>query len=145
MSRYIFTDQLEGDALLRMFPKGHCQWCGKALPKRCKWYCPSERVPYYAGSKSTYRFRRCWANYWAYWYRAPRFRRIVLLRDSFTCQKCGLRPVATSVADGIERPDLSLLHVDHIMPLARGGPNTLDNLQLLCARCNLAKGAKVPE
>lgn len=49
-------------------------------------------------------------------------------------------------------------HVDHVVPLARGGtnwgpvsamnaglPQSASNLQLLCARCNLRKGAKMPE
>ena len=35
-------------------------------------------------------------------------------------------------------------HRDHHMPLALGGPNTDDNIQLLCAPCNLQKGAKHP-
>jgi diadenosine tetraphosphate (Ap4A) HIT family hydrolase len=34
------------------------------------------------------------------------------------------------------------LHVDHIVPRSRGGKNTLENLQVLCSRCNLAKGNK---
>ena len=33
-------------------------------------------------------------------------------------------------------------HVDHIVPLARGGSNGVENLQLLCAPCNIAKGAR---
>ena len=36
-------------------------------------------------------------------------------------------------------------HLDHIMPLALGGTNTDDNVQLLLARCNLQKGAKHPD
>jgi len=32
-------------------------------------------------------------------------------------------------------------HVDHIVPLARGGSNDRENLRVLCARCNLQKGA----
>lgn len=35
-------------------------------------------------------------------------------------------------------------HVDHIMPLAREGSNTDDNVQLLCPPCNLEKSAKHP-
>lgn len=37
------------------------------------------------------------------------------------------------------------LHVDHIVPLSRGGTNDLENLQMLCSRCNLSKGAKTME
>jgi 5-methylcytosine-specific restriction endonuclease McrA len=35
-------------------------------------------------------------------------------------------------------------HVDHIMPLARGGSNDRLNLQCLCPQCNLSKNAKDP-
>lgn len=35
-------------------------------------------------------------------------------------------------------------HLDHIMPLARGGSDGRENLQYLCAPCNLSKGAKDP-
>ena len=35
------------------------------------------------------------------------------------------------------------MHVDHIHPVSRGGTSDLDNLQLLCATCNISKGAKV--
>jgi 5-methylcytosine-specific restriction endonuclease McrA len=34
-------------------------------------------------------------------------------------------------------------HVDHIVPLARGGTNGPENLQLLAPVCNLRKGAKL--
>jgi 5-methylcytosine-specific restriction endonuclease McrA len=35
-------------------------------------------------------------------------------------------------------------HMDHIEPLALGGQNVDENIQLLCAFCNLSKGAKHP-
>lgn len=35
-------------------------------------------------------------------------------------------------------------HLDHVMPLALGGSNGPENLQYLCAPCNLSKGAKDP-
>lgn len=56
-------------------------------------------------------------------------RRKVLARDQCTCQRCGRR-----------RPP-SQMHVDHITPRMMGGPDTLDNLQALCAKCNLEKGS----
>lgn len=35
-------------------------------------------------------------------------------------------------------------HIDHIIPLALGGSNTDDNIQLLRAECNIQKSAKHP-
>jgi 5-methylcytosine-specific restriction endonuclease McrA len=32
--------------------------------------------------------------------------------------------------------------VDHIRPVSRGGGNHRDNLQPMCAPCNMAKGAR---
>jgi len=55
----------------------------------------------------------------------------VLRRDNFTCCICGF-----SQGDGVR------LHVDHIVPVARGGKSELENLQTLCERCNSGKGAK---
>lgn len=36
-------------------------------------------------------------------------------------------------------------HIDHVMPLSRGGGNDPGNLQLLCPPCNFSKGARLPE
>lgn len=36
-------------------------------------------------------------------------------------------------------------HVDHMVPLSRGGADRLDNLCLACPPCNISKGAKTPE
>lgn len=38
----------------------------------------------------------------------------------------------------------SKYHVDHIVPLARGGKHEPSNLQLLCPSCNVRKSAKDP-
>jgi 5-methylcytosine-specific restriction endonuclease McrA len=35
-------------------------------------------------------------------------------------------------------------HLDHIVPLSKGGVNEDSNIQLLCPTCNLSKGAKCP-
>ena len=54
-------------------------------------------------------------------------------RDNYTCQICGI-----STRD---EPHL-LLEIDHIVPLAKNGLTTEDNLQTLCWKCNRSKGAK---
>lgn len=58
----------------------------------------------------------------------------VLERDEFMCQICG-----RSVMKG----DDIKLHVDHKMPIAKGGKTELDNLWTLCASCNLGKRDRV--
>lgn len=56
----------------------------------------------------------------------------VFKRDGFKCQICG----ATS-KDGAQ------LHVDHIIPVSKGGKTEMSNLQTLCSRCNLGKSNKL--
>jgi len=55
-----------------------------------------------------------------------RLRQAILDRDSHRCVQCG---------------GGSPFHIDHITPVAKGGLTTLENLQVLCAPCNLSKGA----
>lgn len=47
-------------------------------------------------------------------------------------------------ACGCKQPLGDDYHLDHIMPLALGGSNTDDNIQLLRSKCNLQKHAKHP-
>jgi 5-methylcytosine-specific restriction endonuclease McrA len=35
-------------------------------------------------------------------------------------------------------------HLDHIMPLAKGGKHAVGNLAVSCGKCNMSKGAKLP-
>lgn len=37
-----------------------------------------------------------------------------------------------------------LFHIDHLVPLSKGGSNDLTNLVLSCVRCNLEKHNKMP-
>ena len=52
-------------------------------------------------------------------------------RGEYVCQKCGR---TSKTRRG--------LHLDHIVPMARGGKTKVENLQVLCASCNMRKGAK---
>lgn len=61
----------------------------------------------------------------------PSLRYSILRRDGFRCVLCG-----ASVDDGAK------LHVDHIMPVSKGGKTEPSNLRTLCDRCNFGKGDK---
>lgn len=60
-------------------------------------------------------------------------RQNIFLRDQSTCQYCNNR---------FPRIDLNL---DHVVPRARGGRTTWENVVCSCIKCNLKKGARTPE
>ncbi|MBQ8339081.1 MAG: HNH endonuclease [Clostridia bacterium] len=49
-------------------------------------------------------------------------------RDGYRCRKCGVSGRHAQ------------LEVDHIIPIAKGGKSTYNNLQTLCHKCNVEKG-----
>ena len=57
----------------------------------------------------------------------PALRRAVFERDGRICRDC--------------RTTEGPFHLDHIFPFSKGGPTIERNLQVLCASCNLSKGA----
>lgn len=58
----------------------------------------------------------------------------IKIRDFYTCKICKL---STNDEKNL------LLEIDHIIPLAKGGITSEDNLQTLCWKCNRSKGCKV--
>ena len=54
----------------------------------------------------------------------------LLTREGGRCAVCG--------SDFMRDPSIEV-HIDHIIPITRGGSNDLVNLQLLCRGCNLKK------
>lgn len=61
----------------------------------------------------------------------PFLRKQIMERDHYTCQNCGKY-----------MPDEVGLHIDHIIPIAKGGKSVVSNLRVLCSKCNGSKGAK---
>lgn len=91
-----------------------CRVCGKTL----------------YGKKRTFCGQRCLRDFFMLtdW---QRVRRVIWERDGGVCMKCG------------KKLDKRNFHVDHIIPLAKGGAEwDLNNLELSCPECNLTKGDK---
>jgi 5-methylcytosine-specific restriction endonuclease McrA len=55
----------------------------------------------------------------------------VFKRDGFVCRYCGRKP-----------PEV-VLHVDHLLPVSKGGENELGNLISACRDCNAGKSARL--
>ncbi|MEQ8360386.1 MAG: HNH endonuclease [Cytophagales bacterium] len=62
---------------------------------------------------------------------SDRLRFRILMRDGFTCKKCGRSPIKEQ---GVE------LHIDHLIPWSKGGETIPENLETKCKKCNLGKG-----
>lgn len=56
----------------------------------------------------------------------------IIERDRSTCHLCG------------KRCEPSEIHIDHVIPLARGGTHTRENVRVACSNCNLKKGPRLP-
>lgn len=59
---------------------------------------------------------------------SKKLRMDIFKRDNFTCQYCGRMP-----------PDV-ILEIDHIIPVVKGGDNSITNLVTSCRDCNRGKG-----
>ena len=56
----------------------------------------------------------------------------ILERDGFRCAYCG----ASAREDGVR------LHIDHVVPISRGGEDVAGNVLICCKPCNLSKGSQ---
>lgn len=63
-------------------------------------------------------------------------RKAVIARDDSTCYLC-------HVVCAPRDPNGPRLHLDHVVPLSRGGEHTAANLAVLCIACNSRKGTKL--
>ena len=57
----------------------------------------------------------------------------VLKRDNYKCLLCGSTKNDTT------------LEIDHILPVSRGGKDTMDNLRVLCKSCNRSKSNRITD
>lgn len=60
----------------------------------------------------------------------------IFRRDRFRCALCADSPATSPTCE---------LHIDHILPLSRGGGNEIDNLRTLCSGCNLRRRHETDE
>jgi len=58
---------------------------------------------------------------------------IILNRDNFTCIYCGRSPAEDAIK----------LHIDHVVPISKGGKSNASNLVTSCQSCNLEKSDKI--
>jgi hypothetical protein len=63
---------------------------------------------------------------------SPMLSRHIYLRDKMTCQYCATQRASRYV-------------LEHVIPVAKGGPTAAYNLVVACERCNQVKGTKVWE
>ena len=73
------------------------------------------------------------ATYWSKW-----LKNAIFYRDKGTCCNCFADISGLLNTNGI-------IHLDHIIPLNKGGTNDTTNIQLLCSNCNLNKKDRIEQ
>jgi hypothetical protein len=68
------------------------------------------------------------------------FARVVMERDDYRCVYCGAQ--STVQQEGSRK---SILSIDHIIPVTRGGKTAIPNLACCCKLCNGEKNDRTPE
>lgn len=59
-------------------------------------------------------------------------RQEVIVRAGNRCEYCGLSQLG----------QIATFHIDHVIPVAAGGPTEVENLALACVSCSLHKAAR---
>lgn len=124
-----------------MEPTMYCAYCGR-LSRRCRCHEPGSRLERFmarAGRPAPPSLR------------AQPYRRAVppqVRRRERSALKKSYQLSYNQLAQ--QHPERCLncgavrnLVLDHVIPIAKGGRSTIDNLQLLCAECNRLKGKLV--
>lgn len=113
------------------------KWLSDNLGYKAKWFAdnPERKAKWYSASLAAYRI----------YSHARRARKKEVggklssgIADRLFTIQCG------KCACGCKQPLGDDYHLDHIMPLALGGSNTDNNIQLLRSKCNMQKSAKHP-
>ena len=70
-------------------------------------------------------------------------RQQIIDRDGLNCYLCTY-PVDLEANCVVGQPGWELYpHIDHVIPMALGGPDTLENVKIAHAKCNLYKGKQL--
>lgn len=109
-----------------------CADCGESFAAevgRARQFCSVECAKRSQGWDGEHRDR---------WRPSAKLRRSIIERDGGVCQLC-----FAPVREDVEPAHPRYPHLDHITPRSRGGADSEDNLRLLCAQCNVTRGARV--
>ena len=91
---------------------------------------------YYKNNLDRFGDHKCRAKYWGVEYTIIN-RLGIFRRDKYKCQLCGCKvQIKCSKND-------NTAHLDHIIPMSKGGGHLEHNAQTLCKKCNLSKHNKL--
>lgn len=125
---------------LRNPAEGSCKCCGATFVRerrRHSWICPLCVVENVRLARNNASKRRKAIKRASHAITAERFTdEAIFARDKWRCQHCKKTVHPEYDVNHDRYPNL-----DHIVPLAMGGPHTRANVQLLCRACNMIKGA----
>lgn len=76
---------------------------------------------------------------------APGVRRLVFMRDGFTCRWCGNIATARAAGIPVDESQPAPFHLDHIVPHSAGGCDHAHNLRVLCRGCNEVRSNRLTD